>query len=140
MRMKINKRVLWTTIGFICLSGFTTFFGLFCLGGYLVLYGSPDTDKYKTYGRDTVTHFGEGRFQVLRTPGGKRELKDLDTHDTLLFDVTDWRERNNFAYVCASDGKYVVIQTVSNEFWEFSDIDNIPDEHQPHVRKLRVRR
>ena len=131
---------MWTTIGVICLSGVTAFVGLFCLGGYLVLFGPPDAGKYNNSGKDQVAHFGEGRFVIGKTDKLHRFLYDRDTNTMLMSNVVDWREKGDYAYVSSTDGKYVVIQSITSDYWMYTSIDDVPAEHQAQSRKLRVSR
>lgn len=114
---------------------------VFCwVGAYLAVYLIDNDDsRYRTYGRDYVTHFGEGRFQILRTPDGSRELMDLDG-DTRFPDVADWYEDGDVVYVSSTAGRYFLLWLANGKSQEYESFEQMPSDHQRIARRLRLTR
>ena len=55
-------------------------------------------------GRDTITSFGDGRYQVLRLPGDGKVLFDLKTQTHILRSPLKWEKHCDRILVTGNNG------------------------------------
>jgi len=63
-------------------------------------------------GRDTVDSFGDGTYQVLRSPD-RKVLFNCEHQRTILDDVKAWRRSGDDVYARGAYGQMVVLNVVS---------------------------
>ena len=76
-------------------------------------------------GRDTVASFGDGRFQIIRLPGG-RYLHDSETSQSITGNVREWIQDGDMVYLVNGDGEYVVLNHRMGSVSKFVSIDKVP--------------
>ena len=102
--------------------------------------GCGEPKKYPV-GRDTVESFGDGTWSIGKTGGGPNRrllfLHNRETQETLVKDVTDWRQEGDWVYAAGSDGQYAVLNFRTNVHGNYGSIEEAPKEHRGALSKLR---
>lgn len=93
-----------------------------------------DNDKYPS-GRDTVQSFGNGRFQIGRTPSMKF-LIDMATKENITLDIRDWQNQGDWVYLVNEDGLYTVLNYRTGYYKNYPNLDSVSPEHRNFCRML----
>jgi hypothetical protein len=110
--------------------------------------------RYPSFGKDTVDSFGDGRFQVLRSPDGKPGLCDYEQSDELLAVAYDWRETGDWIYAFGKDGEqvlhkdkysgpslkrvYLVVNWRSGRWTKYGRLEDVPPKHREQLGELKT--
>ncbi len=92
-------------------------------------------------GRDTVDYFGNGRFQILQGIG-HQSLHDVETQNTLVYIVHDWRKAGDRVYAVGKEDTkgrviYVVLNYRTGSHDVFHEIAQAPMEYRGELSKLK---
>jgi hypothetical protein len=115
----------------------------------------PVLQRYPSFGRDTVDSFGDGRFQVHRSPAGNRLLWDEEQDIALLAVTFDWREEGEHIYAYGKDGEtvrhqdghrgpsmrrvYLVVNWRTGHWTKYRRMEDVPAPHREQARQLRIK-
>lgn len=112
-------------------------FSLAQIGASVLLILAPlgcDNDKYPS-GRDTVKSFGDGRFQIGRTPS-MLFLIDMATKDNIMLDVKKWESQGELVYLVNKEGMYTVLNYRTGYHKNYPRLDDVPPEHRSYCKRL----
>lgn len=112
-----------------------------------VLLGGCKTLKYEI-GRDTVTYFGDGRYQILRGVGDN-SLFDMQTDQELAQDVTNWTSKANLVGIVGrkpteplrkQDFHFhiLILHLSSGKSKWYDDKTKIPEEYGSLVKRFSI--
>lgn len=93
-----------------------------------------DNDKYPT-GRDTVQSFGNGRFQIGRTPSMKF-LIDMATKENIMLDISDWQSQGDRVYLVNANGLYTVLNYRTGYYRNYPNLDSVDPEYIDFCKSL----
>jgi hypothetical protein len=77
--------------------------------------------------RDTYRSFGDGRFQMMTTPGQSRRLVDVRNQEELLSKIDSWGVENEqvfFKGVFRGQRRLLVLDLEDNEILEYDEDDD----------------
>jgi hypothetical protein len=81
-------------------------------------------------GRDTYEAFGDGRFQLLKTPNKTLFLYDCGRRETVADDVVKWRCTRNGVVIAIEKNGYCVVAMHDGAASHYSKLQDIPGQER----------
>lgn len=108
----MNKKLKFTIIPLIIIISVILFLNLYTERGL----------KY-SIGKDTIHYFGDGTFQIIKSPSGEKVLYKLPEQAVVESDVYKHKEINDKIYVMGKLG-YTIINMQTNQIQQFRDFND----------------